>query len=195
MEFIPVTLIVRNTISQIALHSQEMKRGWLFIPHAITKQCWRIILSSHQDSNAEGSFVKPKPAPWKFSQTLFYTLFYPRKLKVSLQRMGNVSLFSLQISMRNHPKERNQWKAEVPLSGTRGSESCHQSPVLMAIIRRQSLKLQLENTKKTIICARELLSCARRDCTPAKQAATPCTRTGSGGQPILGCGKGLADGS
>jgi len=39
--------------------------------------------------------------------------------------------------------------------------------------------------KNPIAHARELLACARRDPTPAKQAATSCTMTGSGGQPLL----------
>lgn len=159
-----------------------MKRGWLFIPHAITKQCWTIILSSHQDSNAEGSFVKPKWAPWKFSQTLFYTLFYPRKLKVSLQRMGNISLFSLQISVRNHPKWSNQWKAEVSLLFIRGSESHHQS--LMAITWSQSLKFQLSNTRTPLPMHK---SCCRVPGEiPRQQSRLPycAPGQGSGGQPI-----------
>ena len=43
--------------------------------------------------------------------------------------------------------------------------------------------------KNPIIHARERLSCAMRDPTLAKQAATSCTRTGSGGQPVLGVTK------
>lgn len=78
--FVPVTPVVRGSVSQAAPRSREMRRGeLLFIPRAITKQCRRIILSSHRESNAEGSSAKPKRAPWKFSQTLFYTLLYPRK--------------------------------------------------------------------------------------------------------------------
>lgn len=164
-----------------------MKRGWLFIPHAITKQCWTIILSSHQDSNAEGSFVKPKWAPWKFSQTLFYTLFYPRKLKVSLQRRGNVSLFSLQISVRTHPKWSNQWNAEVPLLFIRGSESHHQP--LMAITWSQSLKFQLSNTRTPLLMYE---SCCRVPGEiPHQQSRLPycAPGQGSGGQPIPGVAK------
>lgn len=120
-------------------HSQRMKRGVLFIPHAITQRCRGIILSSHRDSNAEGSFAEPKRAPWKSSQTLFYTLFYPRKLKFSLQRMGNASLFSLPISVRNHPKWRKQRRAEVP-------PQCHHPwPMLMARMGRRRLKFQQEH--------------------------------------------------
>lgn len=121
---IPVALTDGRSVSQI----RRILRRWgvLFIPHTITKQSWGIILSSHQDSNAEGSSAEPKRSPWKFSQTLFYTLFYPRKLKFSLQRMGNASLFSLPISMRNHPEWRKRQRAEIP------PQCHHPSPTLMA---------------------------------------------------------------
>lgn len=114
--------------SQITPHSQEMRREDGCLYPEITKQCWGIILSPHQDSNEEGSFVKPKWAPWKFSRTLFYTLFYPRKWKGSLQRMGNGSLFFLfcfvfRSPVRNHPKWRNQWRDEGSLSCPGSSES------------------------------------------------------------------------